>query len=156
MTEDTTDREITITRMFDAPRELVFDAFTDVKHIGNWWGPNGFTTTIQEMNVKVGGKWVYVMHGPDGKDYPNWVKYHEVIRPEKLVYDHGGHADSNEVFFKVTITFTANERKTMVAMRSIFPTKAARDLVVEKYGAIEGGNQTLARLAAHLATTQRQ
>ena len=150
MVEATSDREIVISRVFDAPRELVFDAFTDSKHIGNWWGPAGFTTTTSEMSVKPGGKWVYIMHGPDGRDYPNWIKYIEIIRPEKLVYDHGG--DNDTIHFHVTITFAAQGKQTAITMKSIFPTKAARDMVVEKYGAIEGGKQMLVRLAGHLAS----
>jgi uncharacterized protein YndB with AHSA1/START domain len=70
----TADREILITRTFDAPRELVWEAWTNPKHVTHWWGPNGFTTTIEKMDVRVGGVWKHVMHGPDGTDYPN-IKY---------------------------------------------------------------------------------
>ena len=146
----TADREIVLTRLFDAPRELVFDAFTDPEHVGQWWGPNGFTTTTHEMNVRPGGVWRYIMHGPDGVDYPNKIVYHEVVKPERLVYSHGGD-DDEPAHFGVTVTFADQGGKTRLTMRSIFPTAAARDKVVKEYGAIEGGNQTLARLAAYLA-----
>jgi uncharacterized protein YndB with AHSA1/START domain len=148
---DTADREIVVSRVLNAPRELVFDAFTDPRHIGNWWGPNGFSITTRSMEVRPGGMWVYTMHGPDGANYPNWTRYHDVVRPERLVYDHGGSLEGEgEVQFRVTVTFTAHAGGTEVTMRSVFPTKALRDHVVERYGAIEGGKQNLARLAGHV------
>jgi uncharacterized protein YndB with AHSA1/START domain len=84
----TSDREIVATRVFDAPRELVFQMWTDPQHISNWYGPRGFTTTTHEMDVRPGGVWRHVMHGPDGTDYPNEIVYLEVVKPERLVYDH--------------------------------------------------------------------
>ena len=80
-TRATTDREIIVTRVYDAPRELVFDAFTDPKHLSQWWGPRGFTTTTHSMDFRVGGEWRYTMHGPDGTDYKNLMVYHEINRP---------------------------------------------------------------------------
>jgi uncharacterized protein YndB with AHSA1/START domain len=149
-TSPTIDREITITRIFDAPRELVFDAFTDPMHIGEWWGPDGFTITTDEMDVRVGGTWRFVRHGPDGVDYPNRITYTEISRPERLAYDHGDDGDPPVVSFKATIRFAEREGKTELTMSSLFPTAAERDRVVEEHGAIEGGKQTLARLAAYL------
>ena len=84
----TASREITATRVFDAPRELVFDAWTDPVHISNWWGPVGFTTTTKRMDVRPGGVWEHVMHGPDGVNYENTIVYVELARPGRLVYDH--------------------------------------------------------------------
>ena len=77
----TADREIAATRIFDAPRELVWKAWTDPKHVAQWWGPNGFTNTIHEMNVSPGGVWRFMMHGPDGTDYPNRIVFIEVVEP---------------------------------------------------------------------------
>jgi uncharacterized protein YndB with AHSA1/START domain len=147
----TADREILLTRTFDAPRELVFDAWTDPKQITQWWGPKGFTTTTHAMDVKPGGVWRFVMHGPDGTDYQNKIIFIEVVKPERIVYRHAGDADSEPVRFHVTVTFTAQGAKTQLTMRSIFETAAERNRVVEKYGAIEGGKQTLGRLADHMA-----
>jgi uncharacterized protein YndB with AHSA1/START domain len=141
---DTTDREIVISRLISSPRELVFMAWSDPKHLSNWWGPNGFTVTTEKMEFKEGGSWKYVMHGPDGQDYDNLVTYRQIKRPERLVYDHGG--DDGKVAFKVTATFEAVGDKTKVTMHSVFPTAEARNLVVERYGAIEGGKQTIGRL----------
>jgi uncharacterized protein YndB with AHSA1/START domain len=84
--KDTSDREIVFTRTFDAPCELVFEAWTDPKHLMQWWGPNGFTNTIHEINVKPGGIWRFIMHGPDGVNYSNKIIYDEVVAPERLVF----------------------------------------------------------------------
>jgi len=145
----TAHREIVITRVFDAPRKLVFEAWTDPKHIGSWWGPKGFTTTTFEMDVRPGGVWRFVMHGPDGVDYQNKIVYLEIVAPERLVYDHGDVTDTGH--FRVTVTFAEQGNKTKLTMRSLFRSVAERDEVVTKYHAIEGGNQTLDRLAQHLA-----
>ncbi|MBW3628767.1 MAG: SRPBCC domain-containing protein, partial [Gemmatimonadetes bacterium] len=104
--EGTSDREIVMTRVFDAPRELVFDAWTDPAHVAEWYGPNGFSLTVHEMDVRPGGTWRFIMHGPDGTDYPNRIVYREVVRPERLEYDHGGDQDDDPARFQVTVTFT--------------------------------------------------
>jgi uncharacterized protein YndB with AHSA1/START domain len=88
--EDTSGREIVITRVFDAPREMVWEAWTDPKQVVQWWGPRGFTTTIQEMEVRPGGVWRQVMRGPDGTEYPNKSVFIEVVKPERIVLSHGG------------------------------------------------------------------
>lgn len=149
---ETADREIVITRSFNAPRNLVFDVWTDPKHIGAWWGPTGFTTTTHEMNVKPGGVWRFIMHGPDGTDYPNRITYREVIKPEKLVFSHGDDIDSDPNAFLSTVTFKEVGKKTEITMEMVFNTKAQRDMVVEQYGAIEGNKQTMDRLEKYLGT----
>jgi uncharacterized protein YndB with AHSA1/START domain len=145
----TTDREIVIIRIVDAPRELVWQAWTEPQHIAQWWGPNGFRTTIHEMNVTVGGVWRYMMHGPDGTDYPNRVVYREIVKPQRLVYDHSDDSPDPSIHFLATVTFEDLGGRTRVTLHSLFDSAPARDAVV-KFGAIEGGEQTLARLAAHL------
>jgi len=139
------DREIVITRVFDAPRELVFEMWTDPKNLVHWWGPRGFTTTILEMDVRPGGQWRMIMHGPDGSNYPNHNVFTEVVKPERLVYTHGGGAE-----FEQTVTFEDLGGRTQLSMRLLFPTAADRDRVVKQFNAIEGGNQTLDRLAEKL------
>jgi uncharacterized protein YndB with AHSA1/START domain len=149
-TESTASREIEQSRVFAAPRELVFTAFTDPHHIAQWWGPNGFTNTVHAMDVRPGGSFRFVMHGPDGKDWPNLIVYTEVVRPERLVYSHG--AEENDPNgFHVTVSFDEEGGGTKVTMRTLFATADARAAVV-RFGAIEGGKQTLARLAAYLET----
>ena len=139
------DREIVATRVFDAPRELVWKLWTDPHHVARWWGPNGFTSTIQEMDVRPGGVWRLVMHGPDGTDYPNRSVYVEVVKPERLVYDHvsGPH-------FRATATFVEEGGKTKVTMRMVFESKDLRDKVAKEFGAVEGLSQTLGRLGEQL------
>ena len=146
----TADREITSTRVFDAPRELVFKMWTERHHMEQWWGPNGFTTTTHQIEVKPGGVWRFIMHGPDGRDYHNLVVFTEVVKPERLVYRHAGEKGTEDVKFHVTVNFEPQGRKTLLTMRLVFATAAEREEVVTKYGALEGGQQTLARLAAHV------
>jgi len=145
------DREIVITRLFDAPPERVFKAWTDPEHIGKWWGPTGFTTTTLEIDIRPGGVWRFIMHGPDGTDYPNKIAYKEVVRAKRLVFDHGSGEDSDEGTFEATVTFAKEGGKTRLAMRSLFPTAEGRAQAVEEFGAVEGGNQTLDRLGEYLA-----
>lgn len=148
--EDTSDREIVGYRLLNAPRELVWKAWTDPNHVVHWWGPNGFTNTIESMEVRPGGVWKFVMHGPDGVDYPNRIAFIEVVKPEKLVYTHGSDETDHPGDFFVTVTFKDLGGKTELVMRSIFKTKEARDEVIEKYGALEGMNQTLSHLEEYL------
>src|SRR5437868_11303305 len=84
------DREIVISRIFDAPRELVWQAMTDPEHVVHWWGPRGFSTTIEVMEVRPGGVWKQTLHGPDGANYPNKSIFKEVVPLERIVYSHGG------------------------------------------------------------------
>ena len=144
-------RELVATRVFDAPRALVFRAWTTPEHVGRWWGPRGFTTTTYAMDVKPGGVWRYCMHGPDGADYQNKVTYVEVDDPERIVYDHdGGDDDVDPVRFRATVTFEDLGGKTRLTKRMVFPTAEARDQTVEKYGAAEGLGQTLDRLKEYV------
>ncbi len=145
-------REIVITRVFDAPRELVWEAWTDPKHVVQWWGPKGFTTSIEKMDVRPGGVWKHVMHGPDGTDYPNKSVFTEVVKPERIVYSHGGGKKGGPAAqFQATWTFETLGEKTKVTIHMLFLTAWDRDQVVKEYGAIEGGQQTLERLGEHLA-----
>jgi uncharacterized protein YndB with AHSA1/START domain len=146
--ESEEEREVVIVRTFAAPRELVFAAWTDAEHIGRWWGPNGFTITTSEMDVRPGGLRRFVMHGPDGTDYPNRIEYVEVDPPSRLSYHHGSDDDPRQFF--ATILFEEDGKGTRVTMRSLFPTRETRDYVVREFRAIEGGNQTLARLDEYL------
>lgn len=149
-TDDRSARELVITRVLSAPRELAFKAWTDPQHIVRWWGPDGFTITTHEIDVRPGGTWRYVMHGPDGVDYDNQIVYEEVVPPERLIYTHGEHTDDPGQFH-VTVTFDEHDGKTRLTMRMLFQSAAEREKVVREYGAIEGANQTLNHLEQHLA-----
>ena len=156
------DREVAATRIFDAPRDLVWKVWTEPEHVARWWGPNGFTTTTERMEVKPGGVWRFVMHGPDGRDYQNRISYDEVVPPERLVYRHGGDGGEPEdrglepISFRVTVSFTEVGRKTRVDMRMVFPSPQARDHVVKTHGAMEGLDQHLERLETYLGRAARK
>lgn len=140
--------ELEIVRVYDAPVKLVWEAFTDVKHQAHWWGPRGFTITSKSKDLRPGGKWIYTMHGPDGTDYPNITTYHEVVKYEKLVYDHGGN-DERQKLFTVTVTFREELGKTLMTMFMAFDSaEAARES--KKFIKQAGGNGTWDRLAEYL------
>jgi uncharacterized protein YndB with AHSA1/START domain len=143
------DREVVLTRVIDAPRELVFDAFTDPKHVDHWWGPNGYKTTTIAMDVRPGGMWRSVMQGPDGTDYDDRKVYEEVVRPERLVYWHGSDVDDDPGCFHVTVTFEDVGGNTRLTMRMLFGTVEQCE-AVKGFGAVELGYQTLDRFAAHV------
>ena len=142
------EREIVLTRLLSAPRERVFDAWTDCAHVANWYGPDGCTITTHEMDVRPGGVWRFVMHAPDGTDYDNWIKYREAVRPERLAYLHGSRADDPDAF-EGSVTFTAQGEKTLVTTRALFKTRKQRE-EANGYGAVEIGQQGLRRLSEYL------
>ena len=151
----TADREIVISQDISAPRELVFEAFTEVRHLSRWWGPEGFTTTTRAFEFRVGGEWDFVMHGPDGTDYQEWISWTEIAPPERIALLHGeSRGDPNA--FESVLTFAPAGAATRIEMRTVFPTKELRDEAGEKYHAIEGGRQTLSNLAASVTEIARR
>lgn len=149
---ETADREIVVERVFEAPCALVWEAWTNPEHIVHWWGPDGFTTTIEKMDFRVGGEWKHTMHGPDGTDYPNSSVFHEIVDNERIVFVHGGRRTGGpEVNFTATWTFEAVGNRTRLTMRLLFDTPAGRELAATEFGAVEGARQTLAKLGGFLA-----
>lgn len=147
------DREIVITRVLDAPRELVWRAFTEPAHLARWWGPQGFSTRTSAHELRPGGRWRFAMIGPDGHEYPNLVTFHEVVPHSRLVYQHGGERDAEPVNFHVEVTFDAETAaRTRLTMRMTFASAQEREHVVTHYNAIEGGRQTTGRLADYVRT----
>jgi uncharacterized protein YndB with AHSA1/START domain len=146
------ERQIVLTRMLEVPRERVFEAWTRPEHVQRWWGPNGFTITIDEMDVRPGGTWRYTMHGPDGVDYPNLMTFRDVVPSELLTYEHRGDPDDDEPPFHGSVSFDDFMGNTILTMRVVFASTEDLDRNVAKYGAIEGGNQTLDRLVAYVTT----
>ena len=142
--------DIRITRIYDAPLALVWEAWTDVEQVAQWWGPRGFTITTHSKDFRAGGTWVYTMHGPDGIDWPNFTRYHEVVPQARLVYDHGASAEGAAPMFQVTATFRDLGGKTELVMIMTLPTAdAAKQTRVHIKAA--GGNATWDRLAEYLA-----
>ncbi|MDB5105267.1 MAG: hypothetical protein JWP91_2956 [Fibrobacteres bacterium] len=138
------ERELTTTRIFDAPREFVFKAWTDPAHVAKWWGPDGFTTTIEKMDLRPGGEWLLVMHGPDGKDYKNKSVFKEVSAPARLVYDH-----ISGPRFLSTVAFDDLDGRTKVTMTMVFESADLLKRTLKEFAADEGAKQTLGRLEAH-------
>src|ERR1700730_1206754 len=136
--------EISASRLFDAPRDLVFDSFSSPSHLAQWWGPTGFTLTTQEMTFAPGGVWRFVMHGPDGRDYSNKIVFGEIEGPERITYLHPGDDGAEPVRMEVTIAFAEENGKTRLTWRMRFSTIAERDRVDREYGAARGLAKTLA------------
>jgi uncharacterized protein YndB with AHSA1/START domain len=151
----TAEREIVVSRLISAPRELVFEAFTEVRHLSRWWGPEGFTTTTRAFEFRVGGEWDFVMHGPDGTDYEEWITWTDIDPPKRIALLHGEFRGDPNTFESV-LTFAPDGAATRLEMGTVFPTKELRDEAVEKYHAIEGGQQTLDNLAAYVSEIVRK
>ena len=147
MTMNITERELVLTREVPFARELVWKALTDPDHVNRWWGPDGFRNEDVTMDFSVGGVWIFTMVGPDGTRYPNRSVFKEIIPPSKLIYDHG---DGERIWFEASITLQETDGGTLITLRQLYPNKEFRDDVVEKYGAVEGGKQHLAKLEAYL------
>ncbi|MEN9577354.1 MAG: hypothetical protein RJA70_363 [Pseudomonadota bacterium] len=142
--------EIRITREYDAPVKLVWDAWTDPAQAAKWWGPRGFTITHHSKDLRVGGHWHYTMHGPDGVDYPNTTKYIEVEKHKRMVYDHGGHEDRPPMF-RVTVLFEELKGgRTKMDMCMALPTPEAA-AESRKFIKKAGGSATWDRLGEYLA-----
>lgn len=141
--KDVAANELVITRLLNAPRELVFEAWTDPDHIKHWWGPIGFTNTIHTMEVKKDGVWEFVMHGPDGTDYRNKSIYKEIIKPERIVFEH-----VTGPKFTTTVTFEAQGNKTFLTWRMTFESEEHLKKVIKEFKADQGLKQNVEKLEA--------
>jgi uncharacterized protein YndB with AHSA1/START domain len=148
MANSTADREIVVNRVIDAPRELVFEAFTEREHIEQWWAPRGATT--REMDVTPGGVWRYSQPGRGGAEQAFKIEFVEISKPARLVYDYGADGAGGPEPVRTTVTFDDEGRKTRVTLQLLFATVAEREQAV-KYGAIVGAMQALEELAGYLA-----
>jgi uncharacterized protein YndB with AHSA1/START domain len=149
------ERELLVERRFEAPRELVWQAWTEPERLAQWWGPNGFTTIIPTMDVRPGGVWHYCMQSPEWGDAWGKAIYREVVPPDRLVYtDIFSDADGNELtdmpVTEVTFTFTDEDGGTLMTMRSLFASAEDRAKTVEM-GMEQGLAETLDHLAEYLA-----
>ncbi|AMW03769.1 SRPBCC family protein [Gemmatimonas phototrophica] len=152
MTSADSSCDIRLTRVYDAPVALVWDAWTDLAQVAQWWGPRGFTITTHSKELRVDGTWVYTMHGPDGKDWPNFTRYHVVEPQKRLVYDHGASAADSAPLFRVTVDFHDLGERTQL---ELCMTLATPEQAQQTRGFIKaaGGNSTWDRLGEHLEKT---
>jgi uncharacterized protein YndB with AHSA1/START domain len=142
-------REIVVSRVIEAPRELVFAAFTERDHVEKWWVPKG--TQTHEWEAKPGGLWRYSMPGRNDSMTPYRVKFIEIDKPARLVYDYGSDTEGGSEPVRTTVTFEPDNGNTKITLHLLFATAAEREQAV-KYGAIVGAMQALESLADHLAT----
>lgn len=144
------DREIVLSRVINAPRDLVFAAWSDPRHLPQWFGPAGFKIETKAIDVRVGGAWRFDMIAPDGKRYTNRMVFRRIEKPKLIEFDHGADKDDDAGKFRVTITFDAqSDGKTVITLRQLHPTAAQRDAGIG-FGAVEFGYQTLDKLARHV------
>ena len=142
----TKDRELLLSRILNAPISLVWEVWTRPEHIVNWWGPNGFTNTIHVMDLRPGGEWELVMHGPDGTDYKNRSVFKEIIPFKRIVYEH-----VTSPKFVATIEFGEQDDKTAITWHMLFETAEQFIQVVKTFKADEGLKQNLEKLEVYLA-----
>lgn len=142
---NTADRELRISRLFNAPVELVWEVWTNPDHIKNWWGPNGFTNSIHKMDVQNGGEWNLTMHGPDGTDYKNKSIFKEIVPHKKIVYEHVSSPN-----FIATVDFEAQGNKTLINWHMLFETKEQFIQVVKTFKADEGLKQNIDKLGHYM------
>jgi uncharacterized protein YndB with AHSA1/START domain len=139
---------IEITRVYDAPLEAVWEAWTVPAEVAQWWGPRGFSLTTHSRDFRTGGHWHYTMHGPDGTDYENTAQYLEVVPMQRMVYDHGGHKDRPPLF-RVTAVFTERNGRTRLDMSMALATAEAAE-ETRRFIRKAGGESTWDRLAEYL------
>jgi uncharacterized protein YndB with AHSA1/START domain len=145
------DREIVVSRIIEAPRRLVFDAFTSATHLAQWSAPKGGKITTHAFDFKPGGVWDATIQGPDGSEYPNHFLWKEIAPPERIVWMYGmGKDDPHPV--KTTLTLTERGATTEATLRLVFGTKEERDEKVAKYYAAQGARASLDSLAKYVAT----
>src|SRR5580698_9206736 len=130
---NTADRELTISRLLNAPISLVWEVWTNPEHIKNWWGPEGFTNTIHLMDIKKDGEWNLTMHGPDGRDYKNKSIFREIVKHSRIVYEH-----MSAPKFLTTIEFESRGEKTFIKWHMLFESKEEFIRTVKTFKADEG------------------
>lgn len=148
------DTDILFTRIFNAPRTLVWKAYSQAEHLKNWWGPEGWTLPVCELDFKPGGKWVYAMQSPDGEMSHGGATYQEIVEPERIVYvdyftDDKGNPLPDFPEAHITITFTESDGKTIMSCLTRYNTREERDAVLQM-GVEQGFTETLDRLVKYL------
>ena len=148
------DREVSVSRQFAAPPELVWQAITDPGQVHLWWGPDGFTTTTHEHELKVGGTWKHTMHGPDGTDYPNHIVFDEIVANRLLRFHHVASEGNEPVHHRSVFSMEPKEGGTLVNMSMSFSSNEFLRELIEKYGVLEGALQCIRRWGEHAMARQ--
>ena len=144
------DREIVLSRVIAARRDVLFSAWTDPEHLPVWFGPAGFTIETKEIDIRVGGRWRFDMIAPDGRRFTNRMIFRRIEPPALIEFDHGTDSDDDPGQFRTTITFDEQrDGKTVITLRQLHPTRERRDAGIG-FGAVEYGYQTLDKLARHV------
>lgn len=144
------DREIVLSRVINARREVVFSAWADPQHLPHWFGPAGFEIETKEIDIRIGGVWRFDMIAPNGHRYTNRMLFRRIESPTLIEIDHGADITDDPGQFRTTITFDEqSDGKTVITLRQLHPTKAQRDTSIG-FGAVEYGYQTLEKLARHV------
>lgn len=138
-------RELSISRLINAPQELVWEAWTNPEHIRHWWGPVGFNSTISKMEVTEGGEWIFVMHGPDGTDYKNKHVYITLEKPSLIIMRHESFPP-----FVMTARFEAKGTQTLVTLHSVFESASQLQEVIKVFKADEGMVQNITRMDEYI------
>ena len=141
-----TELEITVSCMINASPADVWDAWTNPDKITYWWGPSGFTSTITEMDLIPGGRWKLIMHGPDGKEYPNEFTYEAVHEPKFLILTHHQSLEFNLRAWNIVVTFEKVGNKTKVTMSDRFKDEEEKAKHVNNFNAVAGAKETFTRL----------
>jgi len=151
--ERPSEREVIFTRLLDAPRELVWRMWSDIQHLSAWYGPTGFTMTTHTFAFAPGGEWRLIMHGPNGVDYPNRIVFREIDPPARIVYENRWDLPDAPLDFVVEVTLSDDGTDmTSLSIHMTFADETAFQTAVERYGVLDGGTQTLDRIAEYLHT----
>ena len=148
------EREIVMTRTFDAPRELVFEAITKAEHMREWWGPRGFTMLVCEIDLRPGGAYRFVQKGPDGGEYAFRGEFREIVPPERIgwTFEFEGAPGSISVD---TMTLAEEDGKTTITSTSLFDSVEQRDVMLQS-GMETGAGESYDRLAELLERLQEK
>ncbi len=144
MQTETKNRTLQTTGIFKVSIGLMWEVWTNPNHILNWWGPTGFTTTINKMEVKEGGEWNLTMHGPEGANYPNRSVFKEIVPFKKIVFEHFN------PHFMTTVVFESKGDETLIDWSLLFDTAEMHDIVVKAHKADEGQKQNMEKLEKYL------
>ena len=142
-------REVVFSRLIAAPVPLVWELWSNVRHLHEWFGPTGFTATTQEFTFAPGGVWRLTMHGPDGTDYPTRIVFRDIVPTSRIVYDNTWSLPGAPLDFTVVVSFAAEGTGTRLTLHMTFSSEAATQIAIDRYGVLSGGVETFDRLGRY-------